>query len=83
MHSYSQFRELECPKNLYSLAVSYFSNRKATLSLNNYKTEKEVQKGCLKGSCCGPGVWNVMYNSLLNLKFNSRTKVMAFADDLF
>jgi len=23
-----------------------------------------------------------MYNSLLNLKFNSRTKVIAFADDL-
>ena len=33
-------------------------------------------------SCCGPGFWNIMYNSLLNLKFNSRTKVIAFADDL-
>jgi hypothetical protein len=44
--------------------------------------EKEVQKGCPQGSCCGPGFWNFMYNSLLNLKFNSRTKVMTFADDL-
>ena len=44
--------------------------------------EKEVQKGCPPGSSCGPGFWNVMYNSLLNLKFNSRTKVIAFADDL-
>ena len=33
-------------------------------------------------SCCGPGFWNIMYNSLLNLKQNSPTKVIAFADDL-
>jgi hypothetical protein len=33
-------RELKCPKNLYNLSASYFSNRKAKLSINNYKTEK-------------------------------------------
>ena len=66
-----QLRELKCPKNLYNLSASYFSNRKATLSLNNYTTEKDVQKGCSQGSCCGPGFWNVMYNSLLNIEFNS------------
>jgi hypothetical protein len=44
--------------------------------------EKEVQKECPQGSYCGPEFWNVMYNSLLNLKFNSRTKLMAFANDL-
>ena len=43
---------------------------------------KEVQKDCPQGSCCGPGFWNVLYNSLLNLEFNSQTKVLAFADDL-
>jgi hypothetical protein len=43
--------------------------------------EKEVQKGCPQGSWCDPGFWNVMYNSLLNLKFNSQSKVMAFVDD--
>ena len=41
-----QLRELKCPQNLYNLSASYFSNRKATLSINNYKMEKEVQKGC-------------------------------------
>jgi len=34
------------------------------------------------GDLCGPGFWNVTYNSLSNLKLNSRTKVIAFADDL-
>jgi hypothetical protein len=77
-----QLLELKCPKNLYNLSASYFSNRKATFSINNYKTEKEVQRGCPQGSCCGPGFGNIMYNPLLNSKFNSRTKVIAFADDL-
>ena len=77
-----QLREHKCPKKLYNLSESYFSNRKATLSINNYKMEKEIQKECSQGSCCGPVFWNVMYNSLLHLKFNSRTKVIAFADDL-
>ena len=29
-----------------------------------------------------PRLWNIMYSSFLNLEFNSRTKVIAFADDL-
>jgi hypothetical protein len=77
-----QLREVKCPKNLYNLSASYFSNRKATLAINNYKMEREVQKGCPQGSCCGPAYWNILYNSLLNLKFTSRTRVIAFADDL-
>ena len=38
--------------------------------------------GFPQGSCCGPGLWNVMYNALLNLDFSGHTKVIAFADDL-
>jgi hypothetical protein len=78
-----QLQELKCPKNLYNLSACYFSNRKATLLINNYKMEKEVWRGCPQGSCCDPGFWNIMYNSLLYLKFNSQNKVIAFADDLF
>jgi hypothetical protein len=28
------------------------------------------------------GVWNIMYNALLNLNFSSHTKVIDFVDDL-
>jgi hypothetical protein len=42
----------------------------------------EVSKGCTQASCCGPGLWNIQYSSLLNLNVTSRTKAVPVADDL-
>jgi hypothetical protein len=75
-------RACGCPKNLYNLTKSYFSNRTAILSFNSVQIEKEVSRGCPQGSCCGPGYWNIQYNSLLNLAFKDKTRVVACADDL-
>jgi len=33
-------------------------------------------------SCLGSGLWNIFYNSLLNLEFKRSTKIIAFAHDL-
>jgi len=44
--------------------------------------EARVSRGCPQGSCCAPGFWNLLYNSLLNLDFTTSTKAVAFADDL-
>ena len=71
-----------CPRNLYNLTKSYFSKRTTVLSTNSVRIEREVSKGCLQGPCCVPGFWNILYNSLLKLKFTERTKAIAFADDL-
>jgi hypothetical protein len=43
---------------------------------------KNITKGCPQGSCCGPGFWNIQYNSLLNLRYTNHTKTVAFAEDL-
>ena len=75
-------RTFNCPQNLYNLVRSYFNQRRASLCVNHVKTEKDVTKGCPQGSCCGPGLWNIQYNSLLNLEYTNHTKVIAFADDL-
>jgi hypothetical protein len=75
-------KEFNCPKNLCNLAKSYFSGRTAILTSNTIQIEKEVSKGCPQGSCCGPGFWNIQYNSLLNLEYGKHTKAIAFADDL-
>jgi hypothetical protein len=44
--------------------------------------ERQITKGCPQGSCCSPGLWNIQYNSLLNLNFAKLTTAIAFADDL-
>lgn len=74
-------KESGCPRNLYNL-TSYISQRRAILQTNNIRLDTEVTKGCPQGSCCGPGLWNLQYNSLLKLNYKNRTKVIAFADDL-
>ena len=74
-------RNFQCPKNWYKLADRYFNQRTATLAVNNIKVDKKVSKGCPQGSCCGPGFWNIQYNSLLSLEYTNHTEVIAFADD--
>jgi len=44
-----------CPKNLFNLTNSYFSQRTAVLSINSIRMEREVIKVWPRGSCCGPG----------------------------
>jgi len=75
-------READCPRNLYQLTQDYFKDRRAVMLLNNKKIEKNITKGCPQGSCCGPGYWIILYNSLLNIKFTHHTKAIAYADDL-
>jgi len=39
-------RAYECPNNLFNLARSYFTQRSAYLTNNNYRIQREVRKGC-------------------------------------
>ena len=75
-------RDFNCPSNLYKLSKAYFTNRTAVMTTNNSTVDTGITKGCPQGSCCGPGFWNILYNSLLILELTSRSKAIAFADDL-
>jgi hypothetical protein len=75
-------RAYECPNNLFNLARSYFTQRSAYLTTNNYRIEREVRKGCHQASCCGSGLWNIKYNTILNLNITKHTTAIVFADDL-
>jgi len=44
--------------------------------------QRKITKGNPQGSCCGPGYWNILYNSLLNIQFTKTSKAVTFADDL-
>jgi len=63
----SNLRDLRCPKNLYALSLNYFSRRVATLHTNTQAVRRIVTTGCCQGSSIGPGFWNMLYNTLLNL----------------
>lgn len=76
-----ELKEYKCPKNLYKLTMNYFTQRTAAVATNSLKAEKTVTTVCPQGSCSGPGLWNLQFNSLLT-KFLARTKVVAYADDL-
>jgi hypothetical protein len=69
-----------CPHNLINLTRSYFTDLLVSLQTNNVRIQAVSTRGCPQGSCSGPGLWNIQYNSLLNLNYMSRT--IAFADDL-
>ena len=74
--------KFNCPKNLYNITKSYLSDRRCTLSANNLTVERDLSRGCPQGSCCGPSLWNIQYDSPLNLHYKPDTKVIAFADDV-
>jgi len=75
-------KDYNCPQNLYTLSKSSFSQRTVVLSLNNVSMQRTITKGIPQGSCSEPGYWNILYNSLLNIKFTKSSKAVAFADDL-
>ena len=52
------------------------------MTTNTLQVVRDVSKGCPQVSCCGPALWNIQYNSLINLEFGKQAKVIAFADDL-
>lgn len=60
---------------------SYFSDRRACVVGASETVWKDVVRGCPQGSICGPFIWNLMMDSLLQLLARS-FKVCAYADDL-
>ena len=74
-------REAKCPRNLYQLTQDHFRERRAVISFNS-STMENITKGWPHGSCCGHGLWNIPYNSLLTLKYTNHTKAVAFGFDL-
>jgi len=65
-----------------TLTVLVTTSNDPVMATNTLRIEKDISRGCPQGSCSGPGMWNLQYNSLLQIKYMDRTKVVAFADDL-
>jgi len=62
------------PKNLYNLSKSYFSQGPHFFHLTK-SVCREFPKGTPQDSCCGPGYWNILYNSFLNIHFTENLRL--------
>ena len=62
-------KDFNCPRNLYNLTKKYFSDRSAFILTNSLRIDRTLTNGCPQVSCCGPGYWNIQFNSILNLNF--------------
>ena len=78
----TRLKRLQLPKKSVKLSKEFFNNRTVVMATKNYTIERRITKGYRQVSCSGPGFWNILYNSLLTLELTSRSKAIAFADDL-
>jgi len=70
-----------CPKTFIIFLKGTLANDPQSFHLT-MPVHREQSVKSLQGSCCGPGYWNILYNSLLNIQFTRSSKAVAFADDL-
>ena len=77
---FEKLRDIGCAE--IELWMSYFRNRKACVIGTLDVEWKEVERGCPQGSICGPYIWNIMMNELLNELEAGGYKFCAYADDL-
>ena len=75
--------DLNIPKNIINIFRSYFSNRKAKLTICGESAEKLLSRGCPQGAKCSPLLWNILYDNLLKLHLPTGCYLQAFADDAF
>lgn len=61
---------------------SYFSNRRACIVGEAETVWIDVSRGCPQGSICGPTIWNLMLDDLLNDLNCDGTRLVAYADDI-
>lgn len=77
-----QLKEKGCPDNIVNLFKNYFENRETQLHYSGATTVKKPTRGCIQGSVCGPAMWNLIVDDLLNTKFDTSVRIQAFADDI-
>ena len=76
-------RDRCCPRNVFEVMVSYFSDRRVVLELGSSSASKRATRGCPQGSVLGPACWNLMFDDLLrSLEASIGNNFVAYADDL-
>jgi ribonuclease HI len=81
-HLMQQLARLDCPLNIYNVFKDYLSDRMVEIRYAGASSAKSSNKGCIQGSACGPVLWNIVLDELLQIKYHSSVHIQAFADDV-
>jgi hypothetical protein len=76
-----QLRTKNCPKNLFLITKSYFSEREAEIWHLNNIYRRDINVGCPQSSACGPHYWNIRFDDIHGLSNSKNVIIDAFADD--
>ena len=76
-----QFKVKNCPRNMYILLQDYFQNRKVHMNICGETLISTISRGCPQGSANSPGLWNILYDDMLQLDLPNGCNIIAYADD--
>lgn len=71
-----------CPANIFNLIKDYLKDRTVLLNYAGASASKDMQRGCVQGSACGPALWNLILDELLETKLPAGCRLQAYADDV-
>ena len=77
-----RLRSTGVARNCHRLIQSYLCDRKVSLDLADASASKNMTKGCIQGSVCGPTFWNLVLDELLDLSLPVGCHLQAYADDV-
>ncbi|CAK1589382.1 unnamed protein product [Parnassius mnemosyne] len=78
----TELRNKQVEPTMLKLIISYLSDREINLNYANENITLKTNKGCIQGSTCGPMLWNIQLDPLLQTTEISAAHVQAFADDI-
>ncbi|XP_028167712.1 uncharacterized protein LOC114358048 [Ostrinia furnacalis] len=79
---FSRLRDIGCPQNIFRLVNDYLHDRKVALHYAGATASRDMRRGCIQGSACGPALWNLILDDLLGLALPSGCRIQAYADDV-
>lgn len=79
---FRRLRTINCPSNLYNILLSYIKERTVQINFSDFAASKQMTRGCVQGSVCGPTLWNLILDELLLLNLPKGCYIQAYADDV-
>lgn len=77
-----QLRASNVDAEVARLILSYLSERSIKLKYAGQVVCRDTNKGCIQGSTCGPILWNIQLEPVLEQAQYGGVRVQAFADDI-